>query len=106
VEPVFEVDAGAVNGEVLVRFVGELDMAGIEDAHDRVVEVLDAHPKGPLILDLHGLTFCDSSGISELLMLKRVTIAQDRKLVLREIHPNVARVLEALGLSEQFVIED
>ena len=105
-EPVFEVDTSGIDGQVLVRFLGELDMAAVGDAHDRVAEVLDANPTGPLVLDLHGLTFCGSSGIRVLLRLQRLTSAQRRKMVLRDIHPNVLRVLEALDLCDQFAIED
>lgn len=105
-EPVFEVDAGAVNGEVLVRFVGELDIAAIGDAHDGVVGVLDQNPNGPLIVDLEGLTFCDSSGIRELLVLQRLANARGREMVLRHVLPNVTRVLEVVGLSDAFTIEE
>ena len=105
-EPVFSVDTSAVDGQVLVRFLGELDLAGVSEAHDQVRDVLDQTQRGVLILDLGGLTFCDSSGIHVLLDLQAATRARGREMTLRHLVPAVARVLEIAGVRDEFVVED
>ena len=103
---VFEVESSGADGQVLVRFLGELDMAGVKEAHDQVVDVLDRIPQGVLIVDLGRLTYCDSSGIHVLLGLQAETRARGRQMMLRHLRPGVARVLEVAGVRDQFVIED
>jgi anti-anti-sigma factor len=105
-DPVFAIDASGVDGQVLVSFIGELDMAVAEHAHDQVAALLDQNPHGALVLELGRLTYCDSSGISLLLRLQAETHARDRTMTLRHVHPNVARVFEAAGVSHQFAIEE
>jgi anti-sigma B factor antagonist len=104
-DPVFQVDTTGVDGQLLVRFLGELDLAGITQAHDQVVEVLDQAP-GPLILELGRLTYTDSSGIHVLLSLQSETRLRGRGMILRSVQPAVAKVLEIAGVRDQFVIED
>ena len=105
-DPVFHVDTSAVDGQALVRLLGELDMAGASEARNQVLDVLDQMQAGVLILDLGGLTYCDSSGIRVLLALQADTEARGRKMVLRHLQPIVARVLEVTGVRDQFDIED
>jgi anti-sigma B factor antagonist len=104
--PTLGVDVSHADGEVVVRFVGELDLAGRVQAHDRVVAALDQFPRGALILDLGTLTYADSSGIHVLLRLQSETRARGREMMLRHVQPAVARVLEVGGVRDQFAIED
>ena len=106
VDPVFHVDASGVNHQALVRFVGELDLAGVKQAQDQVLDVLDQCPRGALILDLADLTYCDSAGIHVLLRLRTETEARGREMILRHLQPWVARILELAGVRDQFTIED
>jgi anti-sigma B factor antagonist len=83
---------------LVVKLAGELDLAGA-DLMNRLGEWLKAQPNHtPLILDLSGMTFVDSSGIRMLLD----TTADGRKVALFSPTPPVARVLELTGLRERF----
>jgi anti-sigma B factor antagonist len=105
VDPVFEVDTSRIDGQALVGFCGELDLAGFTQAHLTTVDVLD-QTSGALILDLSRLTYCDSSGIHLLLKLQAETQARGREMKLRNLQPVVARVLDVAGVRDDFVIED
>ena len=55
-----------------------------------------------LVVDLSGLTFIDSSGISELLRISEVAGQRGQRFELREPSPTVRRVLEITGLLSHF----
>ncbi|MFJ9523396.1 STAS domain-containing protein [Kitasatospora sp. NPDC101801] len=61
-------------GATVVRVTGELDLhtaARMRRSTDR----LPLAPGGVLVLDLSGLTFCDSVGVAELLHVYRTAVA-------------------------------
>ena len=76
-----------------MRFVGELDMAAVEQAHAEVVEVLD-QTGGALTIDLSSLSFCDAAGVRLLIKLDSETKAHGRAMVLQHPTPAVHRVCE------------
>ncbi|MDQ0808921.1 anti-anti-sigma factor [Streptomyces sp. B3I7] len=55
-----------------------------------------------LVLDLSGLEFCDSTGITALLAARRHTLAADAELVLAAVPPDLERVLAVVGLVRVF----
>ncbi|MDQ0791357.1 STAS domain-containing protein [Streptomyces sp. B3I8] len=55
-----------------------------------------------LVLDLSGLEFCDSTGITALLAARRHTLAADAELVLTAVPPDLERVLAVVGLERVF----
>lgn len=82
---------------------GEIDADNCEDFLDRV---LDAEPsEGPLFVDLSGLTFIDSSGISALLRIKSELDQRGHSLQLHSPTDSVHRVLQITGLLETFGLE-
>jgi anti-anti-sigma factor len=104
-DQMFDLDWSQVDGHAQVRFVGELDVATVEQAHTAAIEVLD-HTAGALAVDLSDVTFCDASGISLLLKLGSETKARGRTMVLRRPTPFLARVFEVAGVSESLTIEE
>lgn len=65
--------------------------------------VLDAELVGDrLVLSLAGLTFIDSTGISELLRIRQVLEERGQGLELHDPSPAVHRVLEITGLLDVF----
>ena len=101
----FDIDRSQVDGHARVRFVGELDMAEVEQAHDEVVDVLD-QTDGALTIDLSSLSFCDASGVRLLLKLDSETKARGRAMVLQHPTPPVHRVFRVLDVVDQLTIED
>jgi anti-sigma B factor antagonist len=53
-----------VRGAVVVSVVGDVDMNTVPDLEERIVAA--ERPELPLVLDLAGVTFLDSSGLSAL----------------------------------------
>jgi anti-anti-sigma factor len=86
-----ERDGGAV---VVARLTGELDMAVAQSVGSRVAEAVPSSARG-LVIDMSGLDFMDSSGVSMLFALAR-RVGRHRQslhVVAPEGRP-VARVLE------------
>jgi len=101
----FSVNAVHLDGQAVVRFIGELDLAGAELAQHDGLRALASTDGGPLILDLSELSFCDSSGLGVLLRIQYEARQQGRALVLQNPNPAVQRLLEIVGLDERFTIE-
>jgi anti-anti-sigma factor len=72
---------------------GEVDAA----VGDDLVEAVGTCGEGPLLLDLSGVTFLDSSGIHALLRIAEA-IGPDRCVVLHGERPSVKRVLDLVGI--------
>ncbi|MFF3095138.1 STAS domain-containing protein [Streptomyces cyaneofuscatus] len=57
-----------------------------------------------LVLDLAGLDFCDSSGISALLSAPSLAVEKDAGIALAAVPANPARILGIVGLDQVFAI--
>jgi anti-sigma B factor antagonist len=77
------------DGAVRLSLAGELDLATRDDLRDRVQETLAATSPRHLIIDMAGVTFCDSSGMSAL--VRATKSAADRDLTFQVI--NVPRYI-------------
>jgi stage II sporulation protein AA (anti-sigma F factor antagonist) len=58
-----------------------------------------------LVLDMRGIEFLDSTGISLLIQAKQRFDAQGTRFVLRQLPARVMRVLEIAGVVDMFTIE-
>ena len=85
------------DGVPVISISGELDLAGVESVGSGIELCLRTSP-GRVIFDLEKLTFMDSSGIALLLQVSN----QIEQVELRNIRPNVRRVLEVTGLLGTF----
>jgi anti-anti-sigma factor len=92
-----------VAGSVL-RVVGELDLATVPDLRETLLAALHEAPGGPLVLDVTGVTYLASAGVS--LLVEAVRAVPDR-LSLR-VGPDgpVGRVLRLTGLDRYRVSAD
>ncbi|WP_342751775.1 STAS domain-containing protein [Streptomyces cahuitamycinicus] len=57
-----------------------------------------------LVLDLSGLAFCDSSGITALLAARQHALAAEADVVLAAVPANLMRVLILVGLDRVFTL--
>jgi anti-sigma B factor antagonist len=90
------VDLREDSGDVAVATVtGSLDLHTAPLFHDRGTESLEQGPF--LIVDLGGVTFCDSSGLNALLRLHRQAQAAEGRLSLAAVPAPLARMLEMTG---------
>jgi len=89
-------------GPVLL-VVGELDFVHAAELR-RQVERLVLHRGQCLVLDLSGLEFCDSTGITALLAARQRTLAADAELVLAAVPSHLERILTIVGLVRVFTL--
>ena len=59
-----------------------------------------------LILDVHGLQFCDSVGLSALIGAQRQADLAEGRMVLRGVHGMLGRVLHITGAGVLFTVVD
>jgi anti-sigma B factor antagonist len=86
---------------LVIALSGELDLASLPAVAVPMDDVL-GRPLQPVVLDLGGLTFLDSSGVAVLVRIAN-HFGQVRT---RAATPPVRRVIEVLGLAERFGMED
>ncbi|CAM5290127.1 STAS domain-containing protein [Streptomyces pseudogriseolus] len=83
-----------------------LEVSGELDHHTAplLAEAVNDAPFGPygVVLDLSGLTFCDSSGITVFVSAHRRSRAQGSQLSLAGVAPAQMRILRMVGLDEVF----
>ena len=93
----FETARTAAESRLVVA--GELDMATGPSLEETALALLAERP-ALLVLDLRGVTFCDSSGIACLIRVRRAAAESGGRLELRSVQGLVRRVLELTGVSE------
>ena len=87
----------------MLRLSGDIDLATADDVVTRGANLLARSAPGvPLMVDLGGVTFLDSSGLSALVRLRRAAEAQGSQVLLRDVPDRVAALLELSGLAEYF----
>lgn len=85
--------------ETVVSVAGELDMSTADQLSTTVNEELRQGP-GRIVLDLAGLTFCDSLGLGTLVVLSRTARIQQAYLLLRNPSPFFNRMLDVTGVRQ------
>ncbi len=87
-------------GTIIVH--GDIDIAGgptLEAA------ILSHESSNSIVLDLNDVTFIDSSGLRSLLGASRRALARNSTVRLRSVGPEVTRLLQITGTTDQFTIE-
>lgn len=85
-----------------IQVDGDIDMAAGPQLE---VVILEHEASAPLVVDLAGVHFIDSSGLRVLLGASRRAAARNERVTLRSVGPEVARLLEITGTTEQFEID-
>lgn len=85
----------AAEGTTVVAVSGELDLLGATKLH---LPLMDAVSASPVVLDLSGCGFCDSSGIRELVRAMRQAESSGHTFRIAGAPIEVVRVLEVTGL--------
>ncbi|MEU7319380.1 STAS domain-containing protein [Streptomyces griseoviridis] len=93
-------DAGT--GPVL-EITGDLDHHTAPELRE-AVDGLTVAAGQVLVLDLAGLDFCDSSGISALLSARSVAVKHGGQIALAAVPANTARILGIVGLDQVFAL--
>ncbi|MFG3227228.1 STAS domain-containing protein [Kitasatospora sp. NPDC048194] len=87
----------------VLHVAGDLDYEHAPDLR-RHLDTLALHEHQCLVVDLSGLEFCDSSGITALLAARRHAHASGADIVLAAVPANTLRVLALVGLDQVFTI--
>jgi anti-anti-sigma factor len=90
------------NGPVL-RVAGDLDFDRAPELR-RHIDQLPLETGQCLVMDLSGLGFCDSSGITALLAARQRALAAGADIVLAAVPANLMRVLTLVGLDRVFTL--
>lgn len=86
------------DGVPVVTLVGQLDLASAPRAADALGTVAEPAPgaQSPIVIDVTGLTFMDSSGLTVLL----AAVNRGHALRLRRPTTNIRRLIAATGLDQ------
>ncbi|MFE1024579.1 STAS domain-containing protein [Streptomyces sp. NPDC058818] len=85
----------------VIEIAGDLDY----DTADKVRAALPGlglRPGQQLVLDLAGLSFCDSSGITVLIAARNHALAAGASITLAAVPDRVSRVFRIVGLAQVF----
>jgi anti-sigma B factor antagonist len=99
------VSIGLHESFLVARASGDLDYQCASLLHREVCDAWEVAPAAGLVLDLGGLTFCDSMGVGVLVLLLNQSREQGRPLVLSNVTGRLERILSISGLRASFRIE-
>lgn len=91
--------------EVILTLAGEIDMLTAARLSSVVNEAL-AEPPPRVVLDLAGVTFCDSQGLGTLVVLSRKASHAQSLLILTNVGEFLLRVLDITGLRSALMIRN
>lgn len=93
------------NGSTVVTLRGELDLAASDHLCDILLRLVATSPAG-VALDLSGLTFCDSTGLSTFVQVdQHLRAAHHQRLHLKGPTGQVQRVLAITALDDALYID-
>ena len=97
---------GSCQGGVLtLRFHGELDHHVAGEAMEALGARIDAFLPKRCVLDMHGVSFMDSSGIALILRAEKKLREIEGSLYLTRVGEQPLRVLHAAGADKRVTIE-
>jgi anti-anti-sigma factor len=89
-------------GEAVADIGGELDIATADAAVSYVTRIIDRH-RGPVILTLTTLRFCDARGLSALLRIARHAEQGDHRFRLASPSPSLVKLLHITALDRKLL---
>ncbi len=93
------------DGSVLLVASGEIDMATVREVRDVALDSLKSTGCAALTIDLHGVTFVDSTGVGALVAIQNVAHQMGQKLTMFRPSARLMQVLKIAGLDTIFTIE-
>jgi anti-sigma B factor antagonist len=90
---------------VVLALSGELDVVTAPELARTLDDVLE-QPHVRVMLDLNGLRFVDSAGVSVLIRAKQRADSDGQTLVLRRPTEQLERVFALVGLADWLAVED
>ncbi|MFB4295225.1 STAS domain-containing protein [Actinomadura sp. NTSP31] len=94
------------DGWTVVSVAGELDLATAGTLDEHLSEAIGADGPPRVVVDVTGMTFCDSSGLNVLIRASKRIAAMRGRFVLVRPTERVRNVLRVTGLERVFDIRD
>jgi anti-anti-sigma factor len=91
-----------LTGEAVVDLDGDLDIATAELAVSYVKDVIDRH-RGPVIVDLAALVFCDARGLAALVRMAGYAEQRGCPFRLASPSPSLIKIMRITGLDRRFL---
>jgi anti-anti-sigma factor len=89
--------------EVVIELAGEIDVLTVTELSTIVNDLLP-DPPPRIVLDMAGVTFCDSQGLGTLVVLSRKAQHAQSVLALTNVGEFLMRVLDITGLRSALMI--
>ncbi|MFF9908999.1 STAS domain-containing protein [Streptomyces sp. NPDC013457] len=86
---------------LVLEIKGELDYASADEVRE-VLPTLTLSAGQRLVIDLDGMEFCDSSGITALIAARNRAEAAQADIALASVPANTLRILRLVGLDQVF----
>jgi anti-sigma B factor antagonist len=90
---------------IRITLVGEVDLATVGEL-DRLLDDLAQCGHSRLLVDLHGLEFMDSTGLTSIMRAVRAADANGHRLTVSRGSPHVQRLFELAGVVDRLTFED
>jgi anti-sigma B factor antagonist len=101
--PELSITAEHATDEVTFHLAGEIDVLTVTELSALVNEAL-IEPPARIVLDMAGVTFCDSQGLGTLVVLSRKAQHARSVLALTNVGDFLLRVLDITGLRSALMI--
>ncbi|MFB8027205.1 STAS domain-containing protein [Streptomyces sp. NPDC056465] len=93
------------SGAVVLRLTGELDHL-TADRFRRAVEEIPLRAESPLVLDMSRLAFCDSVGLTELVLVHRRARTAGTSILLVGLSRELRHLFELTGVDRVLAAEE
>jgi anti-anti-sigma factor len=93
------------NGEVDVDLGGELDIVSADAAVSYVRDLVD-RCRGPVVVDLKAVVFCDARGLGALLRMADYAARAGREFRLASPRPSLVKIMRITGLDRRFLASE
>jgi anti-anti-sigma factor len=101
--PELSISVSQSTSETVVSLAGEIDLSNVARLSATVGDLLTDAPDR-VVLDMAGITFCDSQGLGTLIVLSRRANLAHSCIVLTNVGDFLLRVLEITGLRPALMI--
>jgi anti-sigma B factor antagonist len=101
--PELSISVQRTPSEAVVGLTGEIDLSTAPRLSSTIAELLVEAPDR-VVLDMAGVTFCDSQGLGTLVVLSRKASLAHSCLVLTNVGDFLLRVLDITGLRPALMI--
>jgi anti-sigma B factor antagonist len=76
---------------------GEIDASVKDELLNQIIDLIDRE-RTPLLIDMTGVRFCDSSGVTVAISARRHAAASGRRLAFCGLNPRVGEVFRVTGI--------